>query len=48
MKKLWRKLEELSEKVELISRKWLAKDLIDKYSILNGAKYFSSDELQNL
>ena len=47
MNKLWRKLDELSEKVELISRKWLTKDLIDKCSILNGANYFSSDELQN-
>ena len=34
-------------KVKLISRKWLTKDLIDKYGILNAAKYFQSDELQN-
>ena len=33
-------LNELSKKVEAISTKGLTKDLINKYSILNGAKYF--------
>ena len=41
------KLNELSEKVKLISIKGLTKYLINKYSILDGAKYFSSDILQN-
>ena len=40
------KLDYLS-KVKIISRKGLTKDLINKYSILNGAKYFSSNRLQN-
>ena len=34
-------LNELSEKVKAISTKGLTKDLINKYSIVNGAKYFS-------
>ena len=34
-------------KVKLISTKELTKDPIYKYSILNSAKYFSSDGLQN-
>ena len=34
------KLNELSKKVKAISTKGLTKDLIDKFSILNGAKYF--------
>ena len=34
-------LNELSKKVKAISTKGLTKDLIDKFSILNGAKYFS-------
>ena len=34
-------LNELSKKVKAISTKELAKDLIDKLSILNGVKYFS-------
>ena len=38
-------LDELS--VELISTKGLTKDLINGYSILKGAKYFSSGVLQN-
>ena len=33
-------LNELSKKVKSISTKGLTKDLIDKFSILNGAKYF--------
>ena len=41
------KLNKLSEKVEVISTKGLTKDLINKYSILNGTKYFSSDGLKN-
>ena len=35
------------QKVEVISTKGLTKDLINKYSILNGAKYFSSEILQS-
>ena len=31
--------KKLSKKVK--ATKWLTKDLIDKFSILNGAKYFS-------
>ena len=34
-------LDELLGKVGLISTKVLAKDLINRYSILNDAKYFS-------
>ena len=34
------KLIELSEKFKAILTKGLTKDLISKYSILNGAKYF--------
>ena len=41
------KLNELSEKVKLISTKGLTKYLINKYSILDSAKYFSSGILQN-
>ena len=40
-------LNELSEKVNAISTKGLTKDLINKFSILNGAKYFSSEIFQN-
>ena len=32
-------LSELSDKVKAISKKGLTKDLINKYSILNGTKY---------
>ena len=39
-------LNELSEKVNAISTKGLTKDLINKFSILNGAKYFSSEIFQ--
>ena len=35
-------LNELSKKVKAISTKGLTKDSINKFSILNGAKYFSS------
>ena len=38
---------ELSKKVEAISTKGLTKDLMNKYSILNAAKYFYSAILQN-
>ena len=34
-------LNELSKKVKAISIKGLTKDLIDKFSILNGEKHFS-------
>ena len=37
----------LSEKVKLISTKALTEDLINKYSVLNVSKYFSSSVLQN-
>ena len=40
-------LHELSKKVKLISTKELIEDSINKYKILNGAKYFSSSLLQN-
>ena len=40
-------LNELSKKVKAISTKGLTKDLIDKFSILNGAKYFSSGIFEN-
>ena len=40
-------LDELLGKVDLVSTKGLTKDLINKYSILNGAKYFSWGVLQN-
>ena len=33
---------ELSKKVKVISTKGLTKDLINKFSSLNGEKYFSS------
>ena len=45
--RLKKKLHDQGKKVKLISTKRLTEDLINKYSILNGAKYFSSDELQN-
>ena len=35
------------EKVKAISAKGLTKDLINKFSILNGVKYFSSGLFQN-
>ena len=34
-------LNELSKKGKVISTKGLTKDLIDKFSIFNGGKYFS-------
>ena len=40
-------LNELSKKVKAISTKGLTKDLINKFSILNGAKYFPSGIFQN-
>ena len=40
-------LNKLSEKVKVISTKGLTKDLINKFSVLNGAKYFSSGIFQN-
>ena len=40
-------LNELSKKVKTISAKGLTKDLISKYNILNGAKYFSLEIFQN-
>ena len=40
-------LNELSKKVKNIPPKGLRKDLINKFSILNGAKYFSSRIFQN-
>ena len=40
-------LNELSKKNKAISTKGFTKDLIDKFSILNGAKYFSSGIFQN-
>ena len=40
-------LNELSEKIKAISAKGLTKDLINAFSIFNGAKYFSSGLFQN-
>ena len=40
-------LNEVSEKVKAISTKRLTKDLINKVSILNGGKHFSSRIFQN-
>ena len=40
-------LNEVSVKVELTSTYGFTKDLINKYSILSGEKYFSSGLLQN-
>ena len=40
-------LNELSEKVKVTSTNELTKDLINKFSILNGAKYFSSRIFKN-
>ena len=40
-------LNEISKKVKAISTKGLTKDLINKLSILNGAKYFSLGILRN-
>ena len=40
-------LNELSKKVKAISTIRLTKDLINKFSIRNGAKYFSSGIFQN-
>ena len=41
------KLNELSKKVKTILTKRLTKDLISKFSILNGANYFFSGIFQN-
>ena len=40
-------LNELSKKLEATSTKILTKDLINKFSILNVTKYFSSQIFQN-
>ena len=40
-------LNELSKKVKAMPTKGLTKDLINKLSILNTAKYFSSGIFQN-
>ena len=40
-------VDDPEKKVKIISKKGLTADLINKYSILNGAKSFSSDGLQN-
>ena len=41
------KITEIEKKIKSISTKGLTKDLIDKFSIVNGAKYFSSGMFQN-
>ena len=41
------KPDDFERKVKIISTKGLTADLENKYSILNGAKYFSSDGLRN-
>ena len=40
-------LNELSKKVKAMSTKGLTKDLIKKFSIINGEKYFSLGIFQN-
>ena len=40
-------INELSEKVKAISTKGLTKDLANKFSTLNGAKYFATAIFQN-
>ena len=40
-------MNKLSEKIKAISTKGLSKDLINKFSILNGVKYFFSGIFQN-
>ena len=40
-------LNELSKKVKAMLTQGLTKDLINNFSILNGAKYFSSGIFQN-
>ena len=40
-------LNEISKKFKAKSTKGLTKDLINKFSILNGAKYFPSGIFQN-
>ena len=40
-------LNELSKKVEVITTKGLPNNLINKFCIVNGAKYFSSRIFQN-
>ena len=42
-----KKSKELSEKVKAISTKRLIKDLINRFSILNGARYFPSGIFKN-
>ena len=39
-------LNEFSKKAKVISTKRLTKDLINKFSILHGAKYYSSEIFQ--
>ena len=41
------KLDDIEIEANIISTKGLTKNLIDKYSITNGAKYFPSNGLQN-
>ena len=41
------KITKIEKKIKSISTKGLTKDLIDKFSIVNGAKYFSSGMFQN-
>ena len=42
-----KRLVDLAQKVKLISTAGLTEDFINKYSVPNGAKNFSSDRLQN-
>ena len=41
------KITEIEKKLKVTSTKGLTKDLMDKFSILNGAKHFSSGIFQN-
>ena len=47
MKNHKNELNELSKKVKAVPTKGLTKDLINKFSLLNEAKYFSSGIFQN-
>ena len=40
-------LDDLEKKVKIISTKGLTANIINKYSILNGTKWFSLNGLQN-
>ena len=43
----WEWIKWTIKKLKAISTKWLARYLINKFSTLNGTKYFSSGIFQN-